>query len=50
MSNAGTKFVLEFEQAKQYVEERIARDPTQRYLLEGCKLNHENCAYWGVIG
>lgn len=37
-------------QAKQYVEERIAKDPKQRYLLEGCKLNHENCAYWGVLG
>jgi len=46
----GEQVKARIEKAKKYVEERIAKDPKQRYLLEGCKLNHANCAFWGVIG
>lgn len=49
-SKRGDEVRARIDAAKKYVEERIARDPKQRYLLEGCKLNHENCAFWGVIG
>jgi prolyl 4-hydroxylase len=46
----GDEVRARIQQAKEYVEERIAKDPKQRYLLEGCKMNHKNCAYWGVLG
>ena len=36
--------------AKEYLENTVAKDPKQRPLLEGCKLHHESCAFWGAIG
>ena len=46
----GDEVKARIEAAKDYVYNRIAKDPKKRFLLEGCKLNHENCAYWGILG
>lgn len=36
--------------AKDYVKNVVAKDPEQRPVLEGCKLNHKSCAFWAVLG
>ena len=36
--------------ARDYVMNVVAKDPKLRPLLEGCKLNHENCAFWAALG
>jgi prolyl 4-hydroxylase len=36
--------------ARDYVKNDIAKNPKLRIVLEGCKLNHKNCAFWAVLG
>lgn len=36
--------------AVDYVTNTVAKDADLRPVLEGCKLNHEECLYWSVMG
>lgn len=36
--------------AQDYLANVVAKDPELRPLLENCKLEHEDCAFWSVIG
>jgi prolyl 4-hydroxylase len=36
--------------AQDYLKNVVSPDPKLRPLLEGCKLNHENCAFWAALG
>lgn len=49
-SKRADECLAKIEFAKDYVKNVVAKDPKQRPVLEGCKLNHENCAFWAVLG
>lgn len=36
--------------AKQYMETTIYPDQKYRRLVEECKMKHESCAFWAVLG
>lgn len=36
--------------AQDYVNNVAAKDEKLKPLMELCKMNHENCAYWAVLG
>ena len=36
--------------ARDYLTNVVAKDPKLRPLLENCKLEHPDCAFWSVLG
>lgn len=38
------------ETAQDYLKNVVSEDPKLRPLLEGCKNQHENCAFWASLG
>lgn len=36
--------------AHDYVKNVVAKDPQLQKVLEGCKLHHQDCAFWAVLG
>lgn len=36
--------------ARDYLTNVVAKDPELRPLLGNCKLEHQDCAFWSVLG